>query len=252
VGPAEGVTPSSALALSTSQNRSLPLFETILLSSTSIHFSSFASVPPIARTASHHRFVLIASVASCPCPPSFHPSLTHFASMAPSSFNNSDEMRSQRTRSKSDADIDYSSQGKCAAFISIMLVMFHAVIRRASDISSQSPLLWVLVSTTRHASRYQALVCLRRVFSMDNALFVIRKFHLPATILHSHLPCSFFLALLLLHHQTSTSQYNSTGLSTILIFVRSYRVLLGAPLVGSSIRTLGRRLCCQRSVCHRP
>jgi hypothetical protein len=170
--------------------------------------------------------------------------------MAPSPFNNSDEMRSQRARSKSDADIDYSSQGKSAAFISIMLVMFHAVIRCALAISSQSPLLWVLVSTTRHASRYQALVCLRRVFSMEHALFVIWNFHLPLTILHSHLPCSSFFLLLL--HQTSTSQSNPTGLSTMLILVRLHRVLLGTPLVGYPIRTLGRRLFCQQSVCHRP
>jgi hypothetical protein len=250
VGPAERAAPSSALALSTSQNQSLLRAETILLSSTSVHFSSFASVPSIARTASHHRFVLIASVASCPCLPSSHSSLTNFASMAPSPFNNSDEMRFQRTRSKSDADIDYSSQGKSAAFISIMLVMFHAVIRRALAISSQSPLLWVLVSTTRHASRYPALVCLRRVFFMEHALFVIREFHLPLMILHFHLPCSSCFPLLL--HQTSTSQSNPTGLSTMLILVRLYRVLLGTPLVGFSIRTLGRRLFYRRAVCHRP
>jgi hypothetical protein len=221
----------------------------MLLSSTSVHFSFFASVPSIARAASHHRFVLIASVASCPCLPSSHSSLTNFASMAPSPFNNSDEMCSQRARSKSDADIDYSSQGKSAAFISIMLIMFHAVIRRVLAISSQSPLLWVLVSTTRHASRYQALVCLRRVFIMEHALFVIRKFHLPPTILHSHSPCSSFFLLLL--HQTSTSQSNPTDLSTILILVRLYRVFLRTPLVGFPIRTLGRRLFYRRAVCHR-
>jgi hypothetical protein len=59
--------------------------------------------------------------------------------MAPSPFNNSDEMCSQRARSKSDADIDYSSQGKSAAFISIMLIMFHAVIRRVLAILSMLP-----------------------------------------------------------------------------------------------------------------
>jgi hypothetical protein len=129
----KGVAPS----LASCQNQSLPLRETIFLSSTSLHLQSFASVASLARTATHHRFVLIASVASSLCLPSSHPLLTNFTSMAPSSTNTTDEMPSQRVRSKSDADIDYAPQGM-SAFISTMLVMFFAVIRRALDIASQS------------------------------------------------------------------------------------------------------------------
>jgi hypothetical protein len=188
-GQPEGVV---APSLSTAQNQSSLLFETILLSSTSLHLSSIASVLSIAQIATPHRSVLISSVASCPCPPSSHSSLTNFASMAPSSSNTGAEMHSQRTRSKSDADIDYSSQGK-SAFISIMLVMFQAVIRRTLDLSSQSPLRWVLISTTRLLSLNPCPCLLTTRLPRGLRVFVIRKIHLPFINLHFHLPCfSFF------------------------------------------------------------
>ncbi|KAG9717097.1 hypothetical protein KCU73_g15460, partial [Aureobasidium melanogenum] len=55
--------------------------------------------------------------------------------MAPSSSIASDETIPQRTRSKSDAEIDYSSSKSkfpSSAFIYTMLVMFRALIRRFS------------------------------------------------------------------------------------------------------------------------
>jgi hypothetical protein len=166
-------------SLSTSQNKSLLLVETIFLSSTSLHSSSIASVPSIARIAAHHPSVLISSVASCPCPPSSHSSLTNFASMAPSSSNTGAGMHSQRTRSKSDADIDYSSQGKSTS-ISIMLVMFQAVICCTLDLSSQSPLRWVSVSTTRLPSPYPCSCLLTTRLLHGPRVFAIKKSHLPS------------------------------------------------------------------------
>lgn len=119
------------------QNQFFFLRDTILSTSTSLHLPSFAFRASFARIAAHHRFVLIASAASYLCLPSSHPSSTNFATMAPSLPNSGGETPSQRTRSKSDTDIDYAPQGM-SAFISTMLVMFFAVIRRALDLASQS------------------------------------------------------------------------------------------------------------------
>jgi hypothetical protein len=189
----------------------------------------------------------ISCILSCLCLQSFHSSLTNFASMAPSSSAAGDEMHSQRTRSKSDADIDYSPQGM-SAFISSMLVMFHAVIRRTPDLSSQS------TTSLAFGLDHSAPFPLSTLLSDDDASFswksrcLSSKTSLASITLHLYLPC-FFLLLLL--HQTSTLQSHSTGLSTILILVSLYcRVLHRIPLVGFPNRPLGRRLFVHRAACH--
>lgn len=147
-----------APSLSTCQNQFLSRLQTILSSSSpspSSSPSSFTAVPSFVRTALHHCFVLIASTASCLCSSSSHPLSTNFASMAPSSSIASDETIPQRARSKSDADIDYSSsKGKSpsSAFIYTMLVMFCMVIRRFGTDRVSLPAHWALVSTTRFPS----------------------------------------------------------------------------------------------------
>ena len=142
-------------SVTTSQNQSFPRFETILSSTPSILPSSFTSVPSFVHTALHHCFVLIASAASCPCLTSSHPSPTNFASMSPPSSIASDETIPQRARSKSDAEIDYSSSKSKFppfAFIYTMLVMLCGVIRRFRTSRVSLPVHWASVSTTRFPS----------------------------------------------------------------------------------------------------
>lgn len=176
-------------SVTTSQNQSFPRFETILSSSPSILPSSFTSVPSFVQTALHHCFVLIASAASCPrstpCPrlTSSHPSPTNFASMAPPSSIASDETIPQRARSKSDAEIDYSSSKSKFppfAFIYTMLVMLCGVIRRFRTSRVSLPAHWASLSTTRFPSFLPyPCSCYDASSSRSLRLFWRRELHLP-------------------------------------------------------------------------
>ena len=129
--------------------------------------------------------------------------------MAPSLPNPGGETPSQRTRSKSDADIDYAPQGM-SAFISTMLVMFFAVIRRALDLASQStsPLDLGLHHSASSCLSYDAFLSRRTRF-----------FHKP-NLTHLYYPTLASTILPFLHYRTSTFSNHFTGLSTILTLYR--------------------------------